>query len=165
MVKKSSSFLGTSTPILRNDDADHENDEDEDEDDDLAHVTGKFAGIMQDSKSFPHPPLPSDMTTRGGGKRGGKRGKGKPVAKLDHFLCFCTQCGHAFHAEHARMWFQGGRRRRQGGNWGVVGAGDGDWLGGGRGGDGDGGNGGQGEGEGKVMCPVPGCRCCCGLES
>merc|ERR1712070_858167 len=75
-----------------------------DEEDDFAEAAGKDQGGRMDSKSF-RPPS------------GGTRGKGRTrrmMPTLDHFLCFCTKCGHGFHAEHARLWFQGRRDGYQG---------------------------------------------------
>lgn len=142
MMKRTSS--GTSTPIISSRGEEEIDDEDEDDEDDEDGAAGGM-----NPKSFP-PSVPSN-TTRG--KRG-RKGVRKKIVPLDNFLCFCTNCGHAFHADHARLWFQGQRRR------GYEGVEDADRLGG-RGGDGGGGEI-RGEG-GKVMCPVPGCRCCCGL--
>lgn len=50
---------------------------------------------------------------------------------MRRFTVYCTRCSHGFHAEHARMWF-----------------------------DGDAGEGGVGR-EGHRVCPVAGCECSC----
>ena len=138
---------GISTPSLRDGGANHEDEDDEDEGF-PAIGAGKEPAGMPGSQSF-RPPS-SGMRT------GEKRGKGrsrKMIPTLDNFLCFCTKCGHGFHAEHARLWFQGRQRG------GFQGAGLGGRMGGDSGADG----GNREAGEGRIMCPVPGCRCCCGL--
>ncbi|RMY88083.1 hypothetical protein D0864_06713 [Hortaea werneckii] len=143
---------GISTPSLRDGDVNPEDEDDEGEGFPAAIGAGKEpAAGMQASQSFP----PPSSGMRVGEKRAKGRSRKMVPSLLDHFLCFCTKCGHGFHAEHARLWFQGRRG-------GYQGAG----LGGRIGGDGGGDGGGNVEqGEGKIMCPVPGCRCCCGLGS